>query len=279
MVDPHRTRVDDKGNGSSERAPKWREWYEGSPLQDLVRSLGAVDFGDRIILFGAALLLSVLPLIIILTAFASTRVDDDIAKHLGLNRQGSRMIEGLFRSSNISFNLGILVSLLLSLAGTIAVARSVQVIYELTFEQVHAQGVGNLLRCFVWIAGLAGLLILDGTISGPLRDGPAGPLVLGLVDFVVLALFFWWSIHFLLAGRESWPRVRPSAVATALFWIGLGVFASLYFSSTIVSDSRLYGTIGVVFTLVTWFIAMGAVITLGAVSGAVWRRWRSRTTE
>ena len=92
-------------------------------------------------------------------------------------------------------------------------------------------------------------------------------------------MFFWWSIHFLLGGRESWGRVLPAAVATGLFWIGLGVFAAFYFSSTIVSDSATYGSIGVTFTLVTWFVAMGAVLTLGAVVGAVWQRRRSGTAR
>ena len=149
-------------------------------------------------------------------------------------------------------------------------------IYEGTFDKAHAKGAENLFRCCVWIAALAGLLILDGEISGPFRNGPGGPVMLGLVDFVLLTIFFWWSIHFLLAGREPWARIGPSAVATAVFWMGLGVFASFYLSSTLVSDSRLYGKIGVVFTLVTWFIAIGAVITLGAVAGVVWQRRRSR---
>jgi hypothetical protein len=126
-------------------------------------------------MFGAALLLSVLPLIILLSALASQRVDDDIARHLGLGRQGTGILEGLFRTSNVSFNLGVFVSLLLSLAGTIAMARSVQVIYERTFQQAHARGSGNLLRCFVWVAVLAGLLIFDGEIGGLLRNGPAVP--------------------------------------------------------------------------------------------------------
>jgi membrane protein len=276
MDDPGPPPDANRSKRSPGKATKWRQRYEGSAVQDLARTLGAIEFGDRIILFGSALLLSVLPLIILLSALASSRVDDDIARHLGLGRQGSRILGGLFSTSNVSFNLGVFVSLALSLAGTIAVARSVQVIYEGTFDQAHARGLQNLLRCFVWVAGLAGLLILDGEISGPLRNGPGGPVILGLVDFVLLTLFFWWSIHFLLAGRESWTRVGPSAVATAIFWMGLGVFASFYLSSTLVSDSRLYGKIGVVFTLVTWFIAIGAVITLGAVAGAVWQRRRSR---
>jgi len=48
------------------------------------------------------------------------------------------------------------------------------------------------------------------------------------------------------------------------------VFSSVCFSSAIISGSRLYGTIGVVFTLLTWFIAIGAVIVPGAVAGATW---------
>jgi len=277
MVDARPTSDANNREPSQRVVTPWRQRYEGSAVQDLVSALNAIEFGDRIILFGAALLLSVLPLIILLSALASQRVEDDIARHLGLGRQGTRILEGLFRTTSVSFNLGVFVSLVLSFTGTIAVARSVQVIYERTFEQSHARGTGNLLRCFVWVAVLAGLVVFDAGVSGSLRNGPAGAVIPGLVDFALLTFFFLWSIHFLLDGKESWGRVIPSAIATAVFWIGLGVFASFYLSSTLVSDSRLYGEIGVVFTLVTWFIAMGAVITLGAVAGAVWQRRRSRT--
>ena len=167
MVDPEPAPDADQSKSSRAKATQWRQRYEGSVVEDLIRSLGAIEFGDRIILFGAALLLSVLPLILLLSALASQRVDDDIARHLGLGRQGTRILEGLFRTSSVSFNLGIFVSLLLSFAGTIAVARSVQVTYEGTFDQAHARGTRNLLRCFVWVVVLAGFLVLDGEISAP----------------------------------------------------------------------------------------------------------------
>jgi membrane protein len=57
---------------------------------------------------------------------------------------------------------------------------------------------------------------------------------------------------------------------------GLGVFSQFYFSSTIISDSRTYGAIDAVFSILTWFIAIGAVIILGAVAGVV---WEDRRTE
>jgi membrane protein len=257
----------------------WRGWYEGSFAQDFVKGLGAVDFGDRIIIFGACLLLSVLPLIIVLSAFAGHRIDDDIAQHLGLSRQGDRVVEGLFKASVSSFDLAIFVSLVLSFAGTVAVARSVEVIYERAFGYPPLRPRQGLLRCVVWVAFVSGIVVADGAIGKGLRDGPAGPLVISVVELIGFALFFWWSIHYLLGGRESWFGVFPAAVASAIFWVGLGLFAAFYFSSTIVSDSRTYGPIGATFTLVTWFIAMGAVITLGAVVGAVWHRRRSGTPD
>jgi membrane protein len=253
----------------------WRGRYEGSFAQDFVKGLGVVDFGDRILIFGACLLLSVLPLIIVLSAYASHRIEDDIATHLGLSAQGNRIVEGLFKASNTTFSLAVLIGLLLSLAGTIAVARSVEVIYERAFEQPPLGRGQGWLRCTLWVLVITAVVIGDTAVGKTLRDAPAGPLVLGVVEVVGFFLFFWWSIHFLLGGKESWRRVRPAAVATALFWIGLGVFAAFYFSTTIVDDSKTYGTIGVTFTLVTWFIAMGAVLTLGAVFGAVWEKRRS----
>ncbi len=242
----------------------WRSRYEGSFAQDFAKGLGS-------------LLLSVLPLIIVLSAYASHRIQDDIARHLGLSTQGGRIIEGLFKASVTSFNLGILVSLILAFAGTIAVARSVEVIYERAFELPPLRGTESLVRCVVWVVFVSAVAVADAAIGKTLRDGPAGPFVIGLVELVGFTLFFWWSIHFRLGAREPWRGVLPAALATSAFWIGLGVFAALYFSSTIVSDSKTYGTIGVTFTLVTWFIGMGAVVTLGAVVGAVWQRRRGGT--
>jgi membrane protein len=251
----------------------WRRRYEGSIAQDVLRTLNAVDFGRRIVVFGASMLLSVLPLVVLVSAFANRDVDNSISQRLGLSHSAAQIIDGLFTTSPAAFNSAIVLALVISLVGTISLARSVQEVYERAFDSAPTEGKRkNLLRSAVWVISLAALLLVDTAISRALRDLPAGRIVLGSVDFAALALFFWWSVHFLLAGREPWRRIAPSAIATALFWLGFGVFASFYFSPTIVSDSRLYGTIGVVFSLLTWFIGIGAVITLGAVVGVVWNK-------
>jgi membrane protein len=92
-----------------------------------------------------------------------------------------------------------------------------------------------------------------------------------IVTFCVFTPFVWWTMHFLLAGRVGWRRLVPSAIATGVFGAAFSVFSALYFSSTIISDDRIYGPIGAVFDIVTWLVGIGVVIILGAVAGVVWQ--------
>jgi uncharacterized BrkB/YihY/UPF0761 family membrane protein len=64
---------------------------------------------------------------------------------------------------------------------------------------------------------------------------------------------------------------RSSRYATGAFFVALGVFSKFYFSATIIDDSRTYGAIGAVFSIMTWFVAIAAVVIMGAVTGAVWQ--------
>ncbi len=134
-------------------------------MQDLINSLRDVEFGNWIIMFGASFLLSVLPLIILLSALANSRVDDNIATRLGLNREGSHIVDTLFRSSHAGFNFGVAVALVLSLLGTIAVARSVQRLYQQVFDHLDDRGSSNVLRCFVWALAAAAEVCVDAVIS------------------------------------------------------------------------------------------------------------------
>ena len=156
-------------------------------------------------------------------------------------------------------------------------ASSLQVIYERVFGQPH-RGWKDVLRFATWVGVLFGFLVADSVISDPVH-ALAGPVGQGLVTYIGVAAFFWGTMYFLLAGRMSWRRLIRPAIATALLWIGLELFSLVYFSSSIISDSRLYGTIGVVFSLMVWFIAIGAVIVLGAAAGATWDQYKGRSGD
>jgi membrane protein len=251
--------------------------FEGSPAQTFLRQLGALDFTNSIILFGSALLISVLPFVILLSSLANHRIDTDLSRHIGLNRQGALIVSQLFRSSPAHSTAAIVTALVFAAVGTIAVASSLQVIYERVFGQPR-RGWKDVPRFVTWAGVLFGALVADSVISGPVR-AMAGPPGQGLITYAGVAGFFWWTMQFLLAGRVPWRLLLRPALLTALFWIGLELFSSVYFSASIISDSRLYGTIGVVFSLMIWFIAIGAVIVLGAVAGATWNQHKRRSRQ
>jgi uncharacterized BrkB/YihY/UPF0761 family membrane protein len=205
-----------------------RDRFEGSLAQSFLIRLKALDFADQAMLFGAGLLASLLPFVILLSAFASHRVDDDISLRLGLDRRAAGIVDHLFTAAPATLNFATATSLVFLVAGMLAVASSLQQIYEKVFRQDHRRDIRDLYRLVTWIAVLGALL--------------------------------------------------PAAVITGVFYGGLGLFSKFYFSDTIISDSKTYGTIGAIFSIMTWFIAIGAVIILGAVAGAVWAERNTRMT-
>lgn len=276
MVKPdHQDRLPDAQQEMPGRAGP-RRWaaaaqarYQGSLAQSFAAELKTLDFTEQIILLGAGLLVSLLPFLILLSAFASQRIDDDIALRLGLNQRASGIVSHLFTSSPAVLNVATLTSLLFVTAGTLAVASSLQQIYEKAFRQ-DPRGMRDLYRLPIWVVVLCAAVAFEGIVGRPVRDAPAGVVLAELVTFAVMTPFFWWTMHFLLAGRVPWRKLLLPAIATGFCFAGLGVFSKFYFSSTIISDSRTYGTIGAVFGILTWLIAIAAVIIIGVVAGVVW---------
>lgn len=216
---------------------------------------------------------SALPFMILVSSVDSHRIDGDLSRHIGLDAQGARIVSGLFRSVSHPEALAIVTGLLFSLAGVVAVVGSLQSLYERTLEQ-ESRGWRNLPRQFAWCAVLFAILLADGFANRPERR-VVGALFQTISAFFVVLVFFAWTIHFLLAGRVPWNRVVRLALVTAILWVALGLFSSVYFSSVVTDDSKTFGAIGVVFSFLTWFVLVGGVIVGGAALGGVWERRRA----
>src|SRR5205814_8597078 len=101
-----------------------RARYERSWIRDLLAQLKVLELANWTTIFGAELLWSVLPLLILLSSLANERVDDALSRHLGLQAQGVHVVRALFRSSPTFAVEPILTGVLFTLAGTIAVVGS-----------------------------------------------------------------------------------------------------------------------------------------------------------
>jgi membrane protein len=257
-------------DGAHQRLDGARARFERSWIGDVVGQLKALRFFDWTMIFGAELLWSALPLVIILSSLANHRIDGDLSRHIGLDRQGAHIVHALFRSTPSHAVLAILTGLLFSFAGVVSVVASLQVIYERLYEQEH-RGWRDFPRYVAWVITLLAVLAVEASLDGPERSA-GGPVLQALLTLAVVAIFFLWTMHFLLGGRVPWRSLVRPAIATAVLWVGFGFFSSVYFSTTVIDDSKTYGTIGVVFTFLTWFIVIGYVIVLGAAVGAVWHR-------
>ena len=151
------------------KARSARNWFEGSLAHSFVRQLRELDFAGQAMLFGAGLLVSVLPFVILLSAFASQRVDDDISLRMGLDRRSAGIVDHLFTSAPASLNAATVTSLVFVTAGLLAVASSLQQIYEKVFHQAH-RGLRDLFRLLAWIVALCLAVAFDSVAERPVSS-------------------------------------------------------------------------------------------------------------
>jgi membrane protein len=246
-----------------------KEKYSGTSAEELVHRLNAMDVLNRAMLFAAVLLLCFFPFVIVVRAFTGTTGVDGLARHLGLNHQAANIVGSMFASSSATSRAVTGTGYVFFILGGIAAASAVQELYERAFA-LESRGIKDVPRRLMWVGLVIGGSFLAGW-GGPYVGGAGGPVLLTFVAFLVLTLFWWFTAWFLVGGRRPFGYILPAAIATSLFWIGMQVVFSFTFSGMVISNDQKYGSIGVVFSLMSWFIAIGVVIVLGAVVGIVWR--------
>jgi membrane protein len=120
----------------------------------------------------------------------------------------------------------------------LAVASSLQQIHEKVFGQDHLRVLRDLSRLLTWIVMLCGAVVAESLAGRPVSAVAAGGWLARLVTVAIMTPFFWWTTHFLLAGRVRWRTLLPSALVTGVFYGGLGEFSKFYFSEPIISDGK-----------------------------------------
>jgi membrane protein len=236
----------------------------------LVHRLQTADVLHRGMLFAAILLLCFVPFLIVLQSLAGRSGASGFMRRFGLSDQAANAVrQALTSPSGTSGTISGL-SWVFFILGSLAAAAAIQELYERIFE-VEGRGFRDTPRRVVWLAVAVGFSLLASWVQPWLHD--AGGIVLIAVVALVGATAFWWfSMWLLLAGKLAWRELFPSALATGIFWLGMVVVFRLTMSSTIVSNYRKYGPIGVVFAVMSLLIAIGVVIMLGALVGLAWRQ-------
>jgi len=156
--------------------------------------------------------------------------------------------------------------LILAVIGGAAISQMLQTWYTTIFR-AHVHRWTAMVRRARWLAGVFGYVALQVVISRGIQPH-TGPIVVASVQFLLALVFWWWSLHTLLAGQIPWRRLFPAGLATAVCYIGLGIYITYVMSSTIVTNESTYGPIGAVITLLTAEIGLAVTLQLGAAIGA-----------
>ncbi|MGJ5756488.1 membrane protein [Streptomyces puniciscabiei] len=242
--------------------------FEASAAGRLWGRLSAADFFGHSFQLASLAFLCFFPFLILVTAAFGQDAAHVMAGWLGLNEQAAQAVAGLFKPNPGSVTLTLMSALLL-IAGAVAVAGTLQGWYQFLFG-VPPRWWRDLGAQLAWLAVLVAY--------GAARAGAGAALgsqLSSLAGFV-LALFFWWgTMRLLLTGAIAWRFLLPAALATGVAWTGLGWFSSRFFSDTIVANNHKYGPVGVVMVILSWLVAVGVVIHLGAVVGHEFARHRA----
>ena len=259
---------DRPGAGRARRAAeRGRAKYAGSWAEDLWRQLDAVDFMNQAMLLAATLLLCAVPFLLIAAALAGRSAVSALTLRLGLDQQAAADMGHLFTTSSATSNAVTGLSWVFFILAGIAAATAIQKLYQQVFG-MHPQGARDRLRAVIWLALAAGWIALGGA-AGP-GFYHSAPVLWWLVNIPAIIGFWWFTMWFLLGGRVRWRKLVPCAVATGAFWLGMLAVFHVIMSGMVISYDQKYGPIGIIFGLMSFFIAIGVVLILGAATGLMW---------
>jgi len=238
----------------------------------LVRRLQAADVVNGGTLFAAALLLCFVPFMLVIESLFGRNHVAVFSSRFGLTDQAARALALVFTSPGSTAAAVTGLSWVFVILGGIAAPAALQNVYERVFE-VEGRGFRHTPQRLIWLAAALGLTLATDWVQ-PWLNTIGGSALVGLSSLLAGTAFSWFSMWLLLGGRLAWRELFPSALATGICWLGLVLAFRLTLSGTITSSYTKYGTIGVVFVIMSLFIAIGVVIVLGALLGVAWRERR-----
>jgi len=235
----------------------------------LARRLQAADIINRGLLVAAVLFLCLVPFLIVVESLAGRNQASGFIKRFGLTDQATHLVRQVLTTPTLTSAAIDGLSWVFFIAGGLAAAAAIQELYERVFE-VEGRGFRRTPHRIAWLA-LAVLASFLAGLAQPWLHSVGG---LGLVSVSALiggTAFWWFSMWLLLGGKLGWAELFPSALATGICFLGMEIVFRLTLSSTIISNYKKYGSVGVVFAIMSVLIAVGVVIMLGALLGIVWR--------
>jgi membrane protein len=238
---------------------------------------------DRCIVLSSQAFTALIPLLILVSAFAPAGEPDLVARTLitkfGLSGDSADAVSQLFHvPESSSSNIGAFSALLLLFSG-VSFTRRLQRMYRAAWEQQTSGVRSGLFAALGLLALLAEVLVLY-SVRSVVKTLPFG-WVLTLPLTVATGLVLWTSIPYLLLNRQvHWRRLLVGGAVSALGSTLYGVATSLYMPGLIDRYTREFGLFGITIAIIGWLLAVSGILVGATAVGAEfdrsqvhWARW------
>jgi membrane protein len=232
----------------------------------------AIDGYDRALALAAKAFVAVVPLVLVLAAWAPAgarqRAGAALVAGMGLDGATATAVRQLVARPPDASEPVTVVGLVLIVFSVLGFARSLQRTFEAAWELPRSglRGYGpGLLGAAVFIGELVALVFLAEAV----RSFSVNVVVVAIVRAAVGALAWWPVQRLLVDGRVPWRELLPGAIVTGVGQAVVMAFASLTLRPVLIDQAQRFGVIGVAFALVTALTVFGVLLVLGAVLGPV----------
>ncbi|MFF4501442.1 YhjD/YihY/BrkB family envelope integrity protein [Streptomyces sp. NPDC001401] len=240
-------------------------------ITHLLSHLISVNVLDSATRLAAQTFLTVVPLLFVVASVAPQALRDQFVNSVhdvfGLTGSADDQLRKVYQGdiSELRQTTGILSGLMVLLSAT-ACSRAMQRLCERAWSLPKAGARVAAWRWIAWLAAWLGMI----AVQGALRNGFGHGLWLGVPLLLVAEVgIWWWTQHLLLTGRVPWLPLLPGALLTGTALSVLTSAAQLYVPRALNHSLDRYGSLGAVFTLLSWLIALCAVVTLCITAGVV----------
>lgn len=230
---------------------------------------------DRCIVLSSQAFTALIPLLILVSAFAPTSEPDVVATTLitkfGLAGDSADAVAQLFHvPEGSSSNIGAFSALLVLFSG-VSFTRRLQRMYRAAFEQQNAGVRSGLFAALGLLALLTEVLVLY-SLRSAVKTLPFG-WVLTLPLTAVTGVVLWTSIPYLLLNRQvHWRRLLVGGAATAVGSTVYGVATSLYMPGLVDRYTREFGLFGITIAIIGWLLAVSGILVGATAIGAEFDR-------
>ncbi|MEU2490679.1 YhjD/YihY/BrkB family envelope integrity protein [Streptomyces sp. NPDC007883] len=257
--------------GATARSTAERAEARFPVVTHLTARMISVNILDSATRLAAQCFLTAVPLLFVVGAFAPKAVRDQLISSVssvfGLTGASQDLLERVYTATddNLREATGLIGALMVLLSAT-ACSRATQRLCKRAWRVPRS---GVRIAAWRWLAWI-GVWLSVLLIQGPVREGFGVGLWLAVpVTMLSQILLWWWSQHLLLGGLVGWRPLLPGAVLTGFAVTALFIGSKYYMPRAIDKSLTEYGSVGTVFTLLSWLIVLCVAIALGVTTGAV----------